>query len=130
MAEEKRRLLERLSNAMRRSKRLEITVYAVLAGAVLLLVLSSFWGEMPKSGDNTEKRLESALRAIDGAGRVEVMITYNENSEEERENICGVIVIAEGAGNMDVRVNLMRAVQTVLGVGRESVEIFQMGASG
>lgn len=41
-------------------------------------------------------------------------------------DIVGVIVVAEGANNMSVRINLLQAVQTLLSVSADKVEIFTM----
>ena len=135
--DERKGLMARLSAAMKRSKRLEITIYCVLAGLALILFITgiSGGGGVHKLADagrsDTEKRLIKVLSGLDGAGSVAVMITYNNSIQgEENNGICGVIVIAQGAHDMTVRVSLIRAVQTVLGVGREKVEIFQMDTRG
>jgi len=41
-------------------------------------------------------------------------------------DIVGVIVVAEGAKNASVRINLLQAVQTLLSVSADKVEIFTM----
>lgn len=43
--------------------------------------------------------------------------------------VRGVIVIAEGAGNISVRLNIIRAVSTVLGIDENCVEVFVMTGS-
>lgn len=40
--------------------------------------------------------------------------------------IRGVIVIAEGASNIYVKMNLITAVSTVLGIGQDRVQVFEM----
>ena len=46
---------------------------------------------------------------------------------EKKPQVKGVIVIAEGAADLTVRLNLFKAVQTVLQVNANKVDIFEMG---
>ncbi|MEG1547803.1 MAG: hypothetical protein RR232_01930 [Clostridia bacterium] len=48
---------------------------------------------------------------------------------QKQPAIRGVIVIAQGAADVTVRVSLKRAVQTVMGVEPECVEVFEMKAA-
>ena len=45
---------------------------------------------------------------------------------EREPEIRGVIVVAEGAGDPTVRLNLQRAVQAVTGVSLSAIEVFEM----
>jgi stage III sporulation protein AG len=125
--------------------------------------------------NSVEARLMDTLSRIDGAGRVEVMITYessaeivpaisvdtqtstttdesengsstttSENTQSEivtvsgssgnnalvlRENcpeVKGVLVIAEGADDIGVKLDLLNAVQTILSVGPDKVDVYKM----
>jgi stage III sporulation protein AG len=128
------------------------------------------------SSSDQEFRLKNVLSAIQGAGSVEVMITYkggkevipamntiesNTETEEHDSNggirrvnqtdtntqpvsmttpdgsqplitkeiepeVQGVIVVAEGAGDIRVRMELQQAVQTLLGIQSNQVEVFIM----
>ena len=133
--------------------------------------------EAPDIGmtDSLEEKLAATLSQIEGAGDVEVMITYESTSEivpafsvdrqtttitDNRENgtsttntentqsevvtvggnggssalilkeispkIRGVIVVAEGADDITVRLNLLNAVQTLLNVGPRQVDVYKM----
>lgn len=122
-----------------------------------------------------EEKLKATLSRIEGAGEVEVMITYEsgteivpavsvdtqttittdtrgngtsttntENSQSEvvtvggtggstalvlRENspaVRGVIVVAQGADDIGVKLNLLSAVQTILNVGPGQVDVYKM----
>lgn len=60
-----------------------------------------------------------------------VSMTTSEGSQplitrEVRPEVLGVIIIAEGAGDIQVRMELQKAVQTVLGVRANQVDIFVM----
>jgi len=125
--------------------------------------------------DSIAQQLQQTLSAIEGAGRVEVMITYastgeivpamsvdkqisttvdegesgksttsSENTQSEvvtingsdgtealvlKENsppITGVIVVAEGADDIGVRLNLLSAVQTLLDISPDQVNVYKM----
>ena len=122
-----------------------------------------------------EQQLKYTLSQIQGAGRVEVMITYESSSEivpaisvdkqtstttdtrdsgtsttntentqsevvtiggsggnsalvlkEKSPEIRGVIVVAEGADNIAVKLNLLSAVQTLLNVSPDQVDVYKM----
>ena len=59
--------------------------------------------------NDLEIRLEKILSKIEGVGKTDVLITYKENETK----IEGAIVIAEGAGNIDVKQKILQAVETV-----------------
>ena len=167
-------------------KKLEIMVVIIVIAVMLLIYFSTFSAkEEGQSGQNQtqlqsqetfsaaseEEKLVKVLSQIQGAGKVEVMITYEGTSEkvpaynsdtqtsstneeadgtnrvienaieskqplteeggavvisEKRPGVLGVIVVAEGAGNMDVKMELQRAVTTALGVSAQQVDIFVM----
>ncbi len=187
-------IMARIAARLKTDKKLEMAVYIGLALLIVLLYVSTL---IPKnenkpspsdSAANTqyssqtelevEDRLEAVLSSIRGAGRVEVMITYetgpeivtamntdtNTNRSETVENdkeskteqqteskkpatvsgnggsepivitekqpaVRGVIVVAEGADNISVRMDLQRAVQTVLNVPAANIEVFALGGS-
>ncbi len=126
------------------------------------------------SEDTLEEKMEKILSLIDGAGKVNVLITYSNGMEQipmydikqnttnieevdsagatrkteeiNKENniifnengnsktpvikqtinpkIIGVIVVAEGAGNINVRENLIKAVEATLDVSAHRVQVF------
>lgn len=166
-------------------KNIEIIV-AIIAIALLILGYSLITSEKKKTTDQLpqaeetgvemtkqlENRLAQVLSQINGAGSVQVMITYSGSTEKIIANtksthtnsssgsgsittststitetpiiinsngssklyvtkeilpeVKGVIVVAQGAGSARVRLELMRAVQTVLNVGANNIEIFAM----
>lgn len=121
-----------------------------------------------------EDKLESILSYIDGAGKVEVLITYQtgtkqipmynvkqnttvtqeadksggtrkteetnqeqtiifeENGNEKNPvitqminpEIVGILVVAEGAGNLQVKENLMKAVEAALNIPSHRIQVF------
>ena len=64
-----------------------------------------------------ELRLASILSSIDGAGEVETMISKSSGE------IVGVLVIADGASNPLVRLRLLQAATSALGVDSDVVSV-------
>lgn len=71
--------------------------------------------------DQEESRLASVLEGLEGVGRVQTMITRGGDDE-----IIGVIVIAEGAEDIGVRLRLLSAVTTAMGVDKQIVNVYTM----
>ena len=65
-----------------------------------------------------EQRLSAILSNIDGAGKVEAMIT------KQGDTVMGVLVIADGASDILVRVRLIEAAATALGVNKQVVNVY------
>lgn len=68
----------------------------------------------------TEAQLCSILTDIKGVGAVDVMLQY-----DEKDQISGVIVTAEGADDPVVRNNLVNAVRAVFNIPVSSVMVFE-----
>lgn len=131
-------LLNNISKRMKEDKKFSFAVYALIAvGAILLF--SGFSGSFNGGdreghanseiknelcGTEVEAKLERILETIDGAGEVNVMV--NAAGQNGCESVCGVIVTAEGAYDVGVRLKLHGAVCTVLGLESGKVEIFEM----
>ncbi len=188
-------IIARIAAVLKTNKKLEMAAYVGLALLIVLLYVSTLFPKeknTPSSAETAqnmqysaqselevEERLEAVLSSIRGAGRVEVMITYetgpeivtamntdtntnrSESSDNEKESsveqktesqkpatvsgsngtepivikekqpaVRGVIVVAEGADNIAVRMDLQRAVQTVLNVPSASIEVFALENGG
>lgn len=106
-------------------KNLQIIVVIFII-AVALIIYSTVTAA--KSADSTqtvgsvmtsdEQRLSAILSNIDGAGKVEAMITSADGT------ITGVLVIADGADDITVRLRLLEATATALGVSRNVVNVY------
>ena len=104
---------------------------------VLLLALSGalLLSDMNLSGGQSamEKRIGQVLSAMDGCGKVEISIYYGPEKrtlwgETTESNVpLGAVVVAEGAGDIEVRLMLIRAVKTLLGLDQQAVQVFPMG---
>lgn len=184
---------ERLRRKLRTDRRTAWLLYGGLASLAVLLYAAGLRGEhrtvqrdtagVSSCGEDlavtTEARLQQVLSCIRGAGKVEVMITYetgkeivtamttntNTSSSESRSGsdtnlssqmneisqpatrsgedgsepivlyekepeIRGVIVVAEGAADVAVRLDLQRAVCAVLDVPISAVEVFERTGDG
>ena len=83
------------------------------------------------SGTSEEKRIAQVLSAISGAGKVEVAVYYNSGADSFSSSAppvgsrCGG---GEGADDLEVRLSLIRAVRTLLGLPEAAVDVFSMEA--
>lgn len=79
-----------------------------------------------------EMQLEQVLSAMEGVGEVEVMITtqsqvdslFGNTSTEEQ--VCGVVVVAEGAGNAVVDARISEAVKALFSIEVHKISIVKM----
>ena len=105
------------------AKRMEWIVLVVVL-AMLALVLTQ--GGIESGNDvvptELEARMAQALSCIGGAGRVKVLIGEGD--------MAGVLVVAEGADDLRVALELARAVKTLLGVDNERIEVLTMERGG
>lgn len=65
-----------------------------------------------------EERLSAVLGKIEGAGNVEAMITSRDGE------VVGVLIVATGADSITVRVKLIDAAATALGVDRRLINVY------
>lgn len=107
-------------------KNIQIIV-AILIIAVALIIYSNVIGKTKTSSGASsvsdvmteeETRLSSVLSQIEGAGEVSAMIT------KSGEEVLGVIVIASGAKDITVRLRLVDATATALGVDKNIVSVY------
>lgn len=96
-----------------------LTLFLCAAGCLLLSAFPERNGSMTAE----ETRLSGTLSAIAGAGETRISIYYS--VESGRQNVpCGAVIVSEGAGDVTVRLNLLRAAQTLLRLPAEAVEVF------
>lgn len=176
----------------------ENTVIVIIVGIILIIAGSSFLsgkgkpakqdineqssetvetaGSYSQGSNETELKMKNILSQVEGAGKVEVMITYlagkedvpaydtkkNENSTDEKDSgggtrkitqnsydstvvfkngqngeknpvilkelepvVKGVLVVAEGASNPQVREKLVRSVQVLLDVPAHRIQVVE-----
>lgn len=102
-----------------------IAVIFIIAVALIIYstVMTSKANESSQSVAGTvmtsdEQRLSAILSSIDGAGKVETMITVQDDT------VVGVLIIADGADNVLVRIRLVDAAATALGVSKSVVNVY------
>ena len=125
--------LRKLSGA-KGLKVLILIVTLAVAASLLLMDGTLFAPISQPQGNDIEKRLASILSSIDGAGKVSVMVYESSvaassgwlnETKQSSGGPVGVVVVAEGAGNLRVQFELVRAVQTLLGLPSSAIDVFQ-----
>ena len=96
------------------------------AGALLLLPKAQQSGAAMTA---EEQRISATLSQIAGAGETRVSIYYAAESggfSSAARRPAGAVAVAQGAGDVGVRLRLARAVQTLLRLDADAVEVFEM----
>ena len=116
---EKISLFQKLKNI----KHIEIVIAVIFAVIILLIYLSSVGSTKSTSTTNGQTELEirlcGILEDLEGVGKVSVMINYL----DEKQTMAGVVVVASGASDVAVRLQILRAVETVLNLPTTNIEI-------
>jgi len=120
---------EEIVNANRK-KRLSSKIKELLiVGGLSLLIIVASWiifnKEEPSSKQTTasslsesERKVCDILEEIEGVGEAEVMICETQNGVE------GVVVVCEGANDLQVIMNIREAVAVALGTRQSAVKIY------
>ena len=129
----KTKMWDTLIAKIKGNKKLEIAIYVALGLAAVLIYVSTIIPkspEEPKDNDvvvsevsvSTESGLESSSPATisKNGGNEPIVLT------EVQPLVRGVIVVAEGAEDIAVKLNLQYAVKTVLGIDDDCIEVFEM----
>ena len=115
------------------NKKAYLVMAGLLISAMALIALSGSVQQDAATG--LEKRMETILGSVEGAGSVRVLIheekesaepAWNISAEETQGEIIGVLIVAEGAGDPKVAARLAQAAGTVLDVDQGRIEIFCM----
>ena len=104
-----------------------IWVMVLMVCAVSCLLLPS--GRENASGmTEEEKRISATLSQIAGAGETRVSIYYAQETSAfggSGRTPVGAVIVAQGAGDVGVRLKLKRAAETLLGLPENAVEVFR-----
>lgn len=180
-------LVAKITKFLRKDNNLSLAIAGVAGIAIIAFILTSLNTGSPQAktdsaaGQQVNKQanltvdlktqLEQILAQVQGAGQVQVMVTYEtgpeivpavktdtqnsstdgtgqnttsttQNSEpvtvqgkdgtepmvllEKQPVVLGVLVVAEGASNLEVRLRLMQAVQVALQIAPERIEVLPM----
>ena len=77
-------------------------------------------------------QLEQVLSAMEGVGKVKVMITLEGEPDRvfgtsnEVQKVCGVVVVAEGAGSATVNARITEAVKALFSIDVHKISIVKM----
>lgn len=148
-------LLKRAVGRIKNKKNVEFIILGVIILAILLIYASTLWDKAPdeqplpsnllESGaqeDLTEysgaleKKLAQILSQIVGVGDVNVMITFESGpivetatglgqEENAYPKVQGVLVVAEGAGDLGVKAKVLDAVRIALNLPADQVQVFE-----
>ena len=107
-------------------------------GALVMALLSLAWPGHEPVGAASEKeaRIAQVLSQIQGAGAVEVALYYENQSasslweEAEAPALQGAVIVAQGGGDIEVKMKLIRATATLLGLENKEICVFPMGEGG
>ena len=91
----------------------------ILAALLFCVMLCLMLGMPGDAASTEESRISRVLSTIRGAGTVEVAVYYEDSLP------CGAVVVAQGAGDVGVKLKLVSAVTTLLGIPQERVAIYQ-----
>lgn len=96
---------------IKRIKNIKIIIFVFII-ALALIIYSSVTTSQESASlmSDEESKLASILSSVSGAGDVEVMIS------RESGKVVGVLVLASGADNPLVRLHLVEATSTALGI--------------
>ena len=120
-------MMERIRQALKKpSLRGKVLMaLAVLAACALLLGAQGDQGGMTSD----EKRLSRALSSVSGAGNVRVTLYYAPKDgtfSSAAQRPVGAVAVAQGAGDIAVRLNLTQALMRLLDLDAQSVLVLTM----
>ncbi len=128
-----------------KKEKIKNLVLVLVAGLILLVVsMPGLWtkkspvqteteGSVPKAykeaaGNSAEERLETILSEVKGAGKVESMIVFR--GGDEKGEIEGILIVAEGAGNAEIVRYISDATEALFGIPKHKIIILPMQMKG
>lgn len=116
-------LLLQSKNGMKIVGLFALAVVAVIMIYVLDDSATSTQSVLAKSESQVSGDFASILSSMDGVGQTKVFVTYISG---DINDVKGVIIVAEGGGELDVILRLQNAAATVYGIDVEQIEVFKM----
>ena len=118
-----------LWTALKGAKRMGWIAVVAVAAAILIILA----GQAEPAGDRTalEARMEAVLSSVRGAGRVRVLVAEDESaqafaSSDAQKAARGVVIVADGADDLRVALELSAAAQALLGVEADKIQVLKM----
>lgn len=121
-------VIRQAMDRLRGARHIEWVLLAIALAVVFLMTADGPAADLYES-TSLERRMENVLSCIEGAGKVRVLVnpgTAAAAFSTQDGQAAGVLVVAEGAGNLKVNMALQRAVQALLDVDAEQIEILTM----
>ena len=75
-----------------------------------------------------EAKLENLLSKIDGAGKIDVMVMCESEGvqpEDQIPSIKSAVVVASGASDVFVRLEIIKAVEALLKIDAKNIEVLK-----
>lgn len=102
-------------DALKSARKIEVLI---IGAAICIALVLWMGGEKGISANDEEARMAAILSEIEGAGRVTVMI-----SRDDENQIRGAVVAASGADDIRVILEIQQAVKTLTGLELENIEV-------
>lgn len=120
-----------MKNLLEKLKAIKGGLWIALLAACAASLLLFPGTNKPASAAMTEEeqRVSATLSRIAGAGEVRVSIYYAQEAAafgSSAKTPVGAVIVAQGANQVAVRLNLIRAAETLLGLSAQEVDVFQM----
>ena len=137
---------------IKQNKHIGLIVVVIFVLILLLLLFSDFnfntskmemletstYSTYYQYAETLENKLKNVLGKIKGVGNIEVMISLDNNSinvsnsntssdEQSVEilpNVSGVVIVSSGASDINVKLNLLTATQTLLDIAQNKIQIY------
>lgn len=91
----------------------------LLAAIALCVIFCLLAGQGSSPTPSEEERISSVLSQVKGAGAVEVSVYYEDAIP------TGALIVADGAGDIAVRLRLTSALTSLLGLEEERISVFE-----
>lgn len=91
----------------------------LLAAIGLCVVLCLLADKGSSQAPSEEEHISSVLSRVKGAGQVEVSVYYEDAIP------TGALIVADGAGDVAVRLRLTSALTSLLGLDEERIAVFE-----
>ena len=107
-------------------------VWLLLIAACAFALLLPGSSQRKTAMTEEEQRYSATLSRIAGAGDVRISIAYAQSASSfgsGSRQPTGAVIVAQGAGSVAVRLELLRAAEALLGLSAQEVEVFAMEAS-
>jgi hypothetical protein len=116
--------------AVKGARKMEWIIVAAAAAALALLLMSQNAAESDRT--RLEARMEAVLSDVRGAGRVRVLVSEEGDAagafaaSDANSGVRGAVIVADGADDVRVALELASAAQALLGLEPEKIQVLKM----